>query len=219
MFREIIFEFLFLILNIFCIRLFKIFFLMKTYQKTLFVTFTIAYIIFSSIIFLKTNGYISENITPSNKFVQMFFYVITCYMDLNDEIKFSFWLLGLFIIPNFLSYVWVGLFGFSENIKISVFFRYFLLLLSKSIISFCGIGLGVVLFGILDGLTKSKGILYNIELFLIISNNLNISVFLLYASDIDFLDMLNRSSKFARINKFFQRNNLDESRKVQQNNP
>lgn len=215
MLREIIFDFFFLILNIFCIVSFRIFnSLMKTYQKSLFITFTIAYIIFSSIIFLKTNGYISENITPSNKFVQMFFYVITCYMDLNDEIKFSFWLLGLFIIPNFLSYVWVGLFGFSENIKISVFFRYFLLLLSKSIISFCGIGLGAVLFCILDGLTKSKGIFYNFGLFLIISNNVNVSVFLLYASDVDFMDILNRSSKFVKVNEFFQRNNSDESRKI-----
>lgn len=215
MFLEIMFNGFFLILNVFCIDVFRRFnFLMKTYQKSLFVTFTIAYIIFSSIIFLKINGYISKDITPSNTFVKIFFYVITCYMDLSDEIIFSFWLLGLFIIPNFLSYAWVGLFGFSENIKISVFFKYFLLLLSKSIISFCGIGLGIVLFCIVDGLTKSKGIFYNFGLFLIISNNVNVSVFLLYASDVDFMDILNRSSKFVKVNEFFQRNNSDESRKI-----
>ncbi|WP_143412276.1 hypothetical protein [Gluconobacter sp. DsW_058] len=176
-----------------------------TYQKSMFFILINSYLFFSINFFIIKYNYVDSNYKPNGSVGEFLQDILYTFIDLKGEIIIYTWILFLFLIPYFFSYIFVGLFGYARKIKPSKSIKYFILFCSKSMMSFSGAAIGLIASYLVMGLKVpvSIGKLFEVICSLIIYTNAMIVIFYLFVN----IDLLNRfnSPCLNKIDKFFRR--------------
>ncbi|MBB2164586.1 hypothetical protein HLH26_08530 [Gluconacetobacter sp. 1b LMG 1731] len=183
----------------------------RFYQTTIYFFIFTAYITISALLFLKINGYIDLNLRPTNKIGSVVSAVIMSYIDIKMDLYIYLWIFGLFVVPNVISYLCAGLFGYARSVRVSFFVRYFLLVVTKGLIAFSGAGFAILSFGIMVGVPRNVNTITIVYALFAIPIYLNISLLILLAYDASFIPYIGKFPAISALIRFSQRKVHDGS--------